>query len=240
MVEIVKIGESISVTSEATAIKSRLLSKKHVLVETPFTNTAKVYVALSYEYTGAGRRSTDFEPLSAGEIRFYGAPNQKLIHWLRFYSESGTQKVNYFASDGAISRIRGKHQWVKKNNVTSITLVNDTAKTQDVTVPSGKRWRLLWCKQTNPDSVTRNLYAKLYDASDNDLGFIISANAVTSGLEHAFPCRSHAGWDEISAESSEIWLDAGEYIRFTWDKGGTSTGGTDADGLVVVVKEYDA
>jgi len=105
MVEIVKLNEAISVTSEETAVKSRLISKKHVLAEAPFINTARVYVALSYEYSGAGRRSTDFEPLKPREVRLYDAPEKKLIHWLWYYSETGTQYLNYFASDAPISRV---------------------------------------------------------------------------------------------------------------------------------------
>lgn len=133
----VALNEEITVTTRETAVKSRFINRQHILIEALFKNTAKLYVALSYEPTGV--RSTGFEPLNAGEYRFYGAPANCKITYLWFYAESGTQKYNYFASDGSI--IRGLKAKTYSIQVWRATTAGNS---KTLGVPSNKRFRFLY------------------------------------------------------------------------------------------------
>jgi hypothetical protein len=97
---------TVDAISEGTALRSLLLSKKHVIVEALATNTSRVYVAASYITTGGGRRSTDFDILDPSEVKFYSAPKDKLIHYLWFYCDVATQYISIKASDGSLNRLR--------------------------------------------------------------------------------------------------------------------------------------
>jgi len=97
---------SVTATTSGTASRSPLISKKHVIIEAKETNTKRVHVAVSYEYTGAGRRSTDFDTLDPSEVKFYSAPKDKLIHYLWYYCDGATQYINIRASDGSLNRLK--------------------------------------------------------------------------------------------------------------------------------------
>jgi len=129
----------------------------------------------------------------------------------------------------------------KKVAVTSITLVNATAKTQDVTVPAAKRWLLLTCKMVNMDDVTRNLTMNLYKeaAKTNLIGTLAyKAAADAGGGSLYFPNFSGAVTDLSGWDSPRI-LGGSETLSFIWASGGASTGSVDADGLVITYLEMD-
>lgn len=76
--------------------------KKRLIVEALRSNFSNVYIAVSYERTGAS--PTDFSPLCPSEAKFYSAPKGKKIYFLWLYCQTATQYVNYEASNGSLSR----------------------------------------------------------------------------------------------------------------------------------------
>jgi len=136
------------------AEKSKLILKKRIIVEAQLRNTDKVYVALSYDYTG--KISTKFEPLNAGEVRFYGAPPEKTIYYVWFYVQSGTQYLNYVASDGTITRPRsltktfpeGKPKIIHETHTVTAGEETQGWFNMDARPAAGKAWIVmeLWAK----------------------------------------------------------------------------------------------
>lgn len=119
--------------------------------------------------------------------------------------------------------------------VTSVTLVNNTAKTIDTTVPDGKRWLLLNVRMNNPDDVARTERIWIYKeaAKTNFLRELLdsSINASAGG---SFPSNEMSDVVDMQARGlPPIILSAGNTIQAYWGAGGASSGGTDADGLVV-------
>lgn len=92
--------ENINVTTTPT--KSAYIGKKKIIIEAPRKNTRLIHVALSYDYNGA--TFEDYIPLAPNEAKYFSAPKCKKIHYVKYYSDEGTQYVNYEASDGALSR----------------------------------------------------------------------------------------------------------------------------------------
>lgn len=126
----------------------------------------------------------------------------------------------------------------KKDNVTSITLVNDTAKTQDVTVPTGKAWLLLAFSVTNPDNVARDVTVTLYkEAAKTN---VLQVLGVKAAMDANAAARYHGPGNLTNYSQGDLYalpLEAGNTISVTWAAGGASAGATDADGLVVEVME---
>ncbi|MFH1327294.1 MAG: hypothetical protein ABIH76_00340 [Candidatus Bathyarchaeota archaeon] len=122
-----------------------------------------------------------------------------------------------------------------KQEVTSVTLVNNTAKTEDVTVPQGERWLLLGAKLANPDDVARVVGIDIYkEAAKTNLLrqlFQFSANASTSRQWPSWPSGSTSG--SCTFQFALVILDAGNTLKCFWEAGGASAGGVDADGLVI-------
>jgi len=122
-----------------------------------------------------------------------------------------------------------------KQVVTSITLVNNVAKTQDTTVPTGERWILLSIKVTNIDDVIRSTEIDKWKeaAKTSRIKKYCKSNIAASGTMQ-WPKDSPISGDEQHWPSApaEI-LDPGNTISVVWSAGGASAGGTDADGLVI-------
>lgn len=123
----------------------------------------------------------------------------------------------------------------KKIAVTSITLVNATSKTQDVTVPSGKRWILLGIEITNPDSVNRAVTINHYKeaAKTNFVEFMGYLAALGSLGRYHIPNTITGTSDVTHGRRLPKPMDPGETIEIIWSSGGASAGGTNAAGLVV-------
>ena len=133
----------------------------------------------------------------------------------------------------------GKHE----QEVTSVTLVDNTAKTNDITVPTGKRWLLQRIKVTNCDDVTRDITITLYKEAAKinvlcKLAFKadVAANAAEEMMWPSFRVDTMNFWYEAARP---LILSAGNTIEVVWATGGASTGATDADGQVVDYLEID-
>lgn len=118
--------------------------------------------------------------------------------------------------------------------VTSVTLVNTTAKTIDIEVPAGKRWILLCIRAVNGDDVTRQITVKKYKeaAKTNLIASLVDSSVPTLNPTH-FPNSVTGVFKrrEVAASPAEM-LVAGNTVEVFWSDPGASAGSTDADGLV--------
>lgn len=123
--------------------------------------------------------------------------------------------------------------------VTSITLVNNTAKTQDITCPAGKRWVLLSFQVTNRDDVSRDITAYKYKeaAKTNLIKNYILGQTVTTLTSVMYPSKALSDYKEME-HTLDIY-DEGNTLSVYWAAGGASTGIVDADGLVLEYLETD-
>jgi len=126
-----------------------------------------------------------------------------------------------------------------KAAVTSITLVNNTGKVQDVTVPDDTIWELISIKITNPDNVARDFNAIVYKeaAKTNEIQQIMSLGAIASLAKYTVPNDSPALNTAICSAVRGMLLGPNWTINCIWSAGGASAGGTDADGLVIAYRE---
>lgn len=113
----------------------------------------------------------------------------------------------------------------KKSNKTSVTLVNNTAKTVDLTVPSNERWIPRHGYIKNFDDVTRTCRVQIYNDDDVRIGFLLYDTAIVAAGYQIFPNKAQSSSRELDDQLELIML-PGWYIRFQWDAGGASTGGT--------------
>lgn len=125
--------------------------------------------------------------------------------------------------------------------VTSVVLANNTALDVSTTVPAGKRWILLQVKMGNPDNVSRNLTIDIFKeaALTSRLFSLIVVMACSAAAERQWPNSSTGNVSGLYLACLVI-LEAGNTIHTQWAAGGASTGGTDADGLVITYIELDA
>jgi len=123
--------------------------------------------------------------------------------------------------------------------VTSITLVNNTEKLETASPGTGKRWLLLGVRMLNPDDVNRVLVIDKYKeaAKTNLVKRLVVATLGPAGAMQ-WPYGVPTETEKRSGTPPEI-LEAGNTLEFKWSAGGASTGGTDADGLVVEYLEID-
>lgn len=123
--------------------------------------------------------------------------------------------------------------------ITSVTLVNNTEKIIDKTVPSHKRWLLLSVKMVNCDNVARTLSIQKWKeaAITNHIKTLTTA-ATAAAARLQYPNSSNNLWDYSPLPQLEI-LSAGNTLRFIWGAGGVSAGATDADGLVIEYLEVE-
>lgn len=134
-----------------------------------------------------------------------------------------------------MSHIPVFHAGKKEIAVTSVTLVNNTAKTIDTVVPASEKWQLLNIKVVNCDDVARNVTVIHYkEAAKTNLvkvfGYIAALGA--AGVFN-MPSSTTAISDKLTFWTAPQILHAGETISVIWAAGGASTGATDADGLVI-------
>ena len=120
-----------------------------------------------------------------------------------------------------------------KQSITSITLVNNTTKTVDTTVPAGEKWIIQSIKAVNSDDVARDVYVLIYKevAKTNEVRRLIKKAATVTGERVVYPSNS-ANTNIQYAWAPQV-LVAGNTISTTWVAGGASGGATDADGLVI-------
>lgn len=122
-------------------------------------------------------------------------------------------------------------------STTSITLANNTAKTQDITVPTDSEWVIELIKANNPDDVARAITMTLYQTSAKTvkLGIINYASSVNANANSHFPNN-----DDLATSNSNqiqnLLIGAGMTIEVVWAAGGASSGGVAADGLTILYR----
>lgn len=128
-----------------------------------------------------------------------------------------------------------------KQPVTSLTLVNNTEKVEDIAVPTGKIWVLLSVKARNPDDVTRDISVRTYKeaAKTNQISILTTQTVVPASVVQWPNTDPSSLYRQIPSVPAEL-LAAGNVLEITWAAGGASAGGTDADGLVIAYLEIDA
>lgn len=122
---------------------------------------------------------------------------------------------------------------ILKQDVTSITLVNNTEFIIDKTVPTDMRWILLGIKITNYDDVARTVSVIKFKeaAKTNEIKVYFSASVAAFGRQQ-WPNSSTGNPDYSPLPMLEI-LGPGNTIQIRWAAGGASSGSVDADGLVI-------
>lgn len=123
-------------------------------------------------------------------------------------------------------------------SVESITLVNNTAKTDDSTVPDGYYWILQSITAKNPDSVQRTITIKIYTtAAKTQMVAMLCAAATPAGSWVTVPNQVTAVATLLNFH--DLVLPPGYTIETVWATGGASAGGTAADGLVTFVRALE-
>jgi len=129
----------------------------------------------------------------------------------------------------------------KVNNITSLTVLNNTTLTIDVSPPAGRRWMVLSMKVVNPDNVARNVSVVHYaEAAKTNVIKYLSNTATAAG--NPFQVWPSA-WNLaacpafLSGFGPMLIVENPEVLEVSLVAGGASAGGVDADGLVIEVLE---
>ncbi len=193
------------VTTPATAVRSKIIERKHVLIEANRDNTDRVHLAVIVEPGElAPAYSIDYDIFNPGEIKFFGAPANKQIRHLYAYVQGGsTQKINIIGSDGALTfGVSGKHP--KGGRV--ITQEDETLADADkeITVPPGKLWEILCVFVDYVSDATvgdRNVECRLLNILDEEI--FVSRNADNIGASEHY----HLIWvPGISKSETQVGL----------------------------------
>lgn len=127
----------------------------------------------------------------------------------------------------------------KVKAITSLTLVNNTAKNLDLLCGTGKIIIILHVRAINADNVNRGVLIRHYNeaAATNLISMVCSATIVTLEVLQ-WP---NTDMDELQSTTLfyPLILVAGNILRISWAAGGASAGATDADGLVIEYLEID-
>lgn len=118
-------------------------------------------------------------------------------------------------------------------SINSVTVANNTAKSETFTVPDDTVWVVDSIRAVNPDDVARDIYIRWFKES-----------ALTNKISNLMFGASGAGGDivwpntaAIGASYNEnppsIVMSAGETIEIYFAAGGASTGGTLANSIVI-------
>lgn len=120
------------------------------------------------------------------------------------------------------------------DNVNTTALVNNTLKTVVVEVPAGKRWVVMGGMIENIDNVTRICQVIISNNADAII-FQIFYHSLATTIRGYFPMR-HADLFR-TANPQILILAAGQKIKFTWQAGGASAGGTTEYSLDVIEQD---
>jgi hypothetical protein len=225
--------------TEAEAKRSQFIGKKHLRLEARNDNGGICYIALSYEYSGEGRRSTDWDLLEPGETKFYSAPKDKKIYYVWYYGTKANDKIRLTASDGAIKdfhRIRNKvYGNFKKYDLTA-QLGNNNTVIYDLIVPNGKIWLIYWGYIYNKDNVSRTVSCDLVKPNGEAKAQLVYYENLPSNQKVVFPSKGQdtvLSKDILSGHAYPIIAFGGDYLHFIWNAGGASTGGTTTFGVTI-------
>jgi len=103
-------------------------------------------------------------------------------------------------------------------------LVNNTSKTVDLIVPDTAMYLVYGGSLQNNDDVARTLSVSIMDSTGNIIIQLIVSTAIAAGDYITFPCTV-SGLDNYGG-STPLPLPAGSKIRYSWNAGGASTGGS--------------
>jgi len=129
---------------------------------------------------------------------------------------------------------RNVYWGIFKKNKTSVTLVNNTLKNQDITVPASQTWTVLRGRVHNGDDVARNCNVICYDSVNVEMQTLDADVALGAGAVRTFPRANQSGAEENWHQP--VVLEAGDYVRFQFKAGGASTGGTSVIMLHVLAR----
>lgn len=120
-----------------------------------------------------------------------------------------------------------------ETSVNSVTVANNTAKTEKYTVPDDTIWVIEFIRAVNPDDVARDIYIRIWKESalTNKIANI-AYGAAGAGGDIVFPSVGSIG-AAYSENPMAMTLGAGETIEIYWAAGGASTGGTLANAVVI-------
>jgi len=161
------------VTTPTTAVRSKIIEKKHVIVEANRDNTDRIHLAVIVEPgETAPAYSVDYDIFNPGEIKFYGAPaNKQIRHFYAYVQGGSTQKLNLIGSDGALTfGVSGKYPEGGRVITHEDETLNDADK--EITVPSGKLWKILnvYVDYTSDATVgDRNVECRLLNILDEEI-----------------------------------------------------------------------
>lgn len=124
-----------------------------------------------------------------------------------------------------------------KKNKANVTLVNNTLKNDDVTVPAGLEWTVLRGQIYNGDDVARNCNVICYDSANVEMATLHADAALGATTRIQFPRRNQVGAEDPM--ESPVVLEAGDYVRFQFKAGGASTGGTGLRMLHILERKAD-
>lgn len=122
-----------------------------------------------------------------------------------------------------------------RKNKTSVVLVNNTTKTEDITVPAGEEWTVLSGRTHNNDNVARNCSVICYDSAAVETSTLHTDAALGAGANIQFPRANYAAAE--NPLHAPLVLEATDYVRFTFTAGGASAGGTSVIMLHVLVRK---
>lgn len=119
-------------------------------------------------------------------------------------------------------------------SVNSVTLANNTLKSTDYTVPTDTEWEVQSIRVNNPDDVARTVGITLKDSSGNNILVLESTSVAASGTVQV---PNNVVDKSKSTAFTKFSLGAGMVINVVWAAGGASSGGTDADGVVILYRK---
>lgn len=117
-------------------------------------------------------------------------------------------------------------KWSPINSRTSVTLVNNTAKTERVTVPAGEVWEIDAVGFKNGDDVARAVAVTVVDSSNADYLYLANHSGLAAADRAQYPHSKGATDEPDHLLSYPLYVAGGNKIQFYFAAGGASTGGT--------------
>lgn len=126
--------------------------------------------------------------------------------------------------------------------VTSVTLANNTAYNVYNAVPAGKRRILLSFRVMNPDNVARAVTVSKFKevARTNEIKRVVYVAALgASGGILQWPLGANTQSEARESNRPFELYNENNVLAIQYAAGGASAGGTDADGIVIEWLEFD-
>lgn len=119
----------------------------------------------------------------------------------------------------------------------STTLVNNTAKTENITVPDDTLWYVQTFRMKNIDDVARTCIIRIFETATKTYElFVVHYNSINAGSGLMIPNNDDLGAG-MGNNLQGILLKAGNTIEFVWAAGGASTGATNANAATITYRQ---